>query len=225
MRRLNRNEYENTVHDLLGIDADLKEQLPPDGVADGFDNVGSALHTSSFLMEKYLEAADKALDLAIVNRPRPPAVKKRYFCKDQHAVKNASERVFRPVGDATVLFSSSGWQTVFLSQFYPSFDAQRGYYRFRISASAFQSGGKPVTFRVGSTTRGSQLSGKNGLVGYFDAPADKPAVVEFVEYIELRQTITILPYGLAGSNAVHTRGPTSGRGRGWRCSGWRWKGR
>ena len=69
LRRLNRVEYENTVRDLLGIDIELKELLPADGSADGFDNVGEALHTSSFLMEKYLEAADTALNVAIANRP------------------------------------------------------------------------------------------------------------------------------------------------------------
>ena len=60
------------------FDVELKEQLPEDGSADGFDNAGAAHHTSSFLMEKYLEAADKALNLAIANRPKPPpSIKKR----------------------------------------------------------------------------------------------------------------------------------------------------
>ncbi len=61
LRRLNRVEYENTVRDLLDVHVNLKEQLPQDGAAEGFDNVGAALHTSSFLMERYLEAADTAL--------------------------------------------------------------------------------------------------------------------------------------------------------------------
>jgi mono/diheme cytochrome c family protein len=52
LRRLNRVEYENSVRDLLGIHVNLKEQLPEDGSADGFDNAGAANHTSSFLMEK-----------------------------------------------------------------------------------------------------------------------------------------------------------------------------
>ena len=43
----------------------------------GFDNVGDALHLSSFQMEKYLEAADKALNLAIAVRPKPPPVIKK----------------------------------------------------------------------------------------------------------------------------------------------------
>ena len=52
VRRLNNVEYENTLHDLLGINAPLKELLPEDTSAHGFDNVGDALHTSSFLLEK-----------------------------------------------------------------------------------------------------------------------------------------------------------------------------
>src|SRR6516225_5627905 len=38
MRRLNRAEYANTVRDLLGVDIDLKDLLPQDAAANGFDN-------------------------------------------------------------------------------------------------------------------------------------------------------------------------------------------
>jgi hypothetical protein len=54
LRRLNRNEYQNTIRDLLGVDVNLKEQLPQDGAADGFDNVGPRCTSS---IEKYLDAA------------------------------------------------------------------------------------------------------------------------------------------------------------------------
>src|SRR5687767_8828707 len=46
LRRLNRAEYENTVRDLLGIEIDLQDLLPPDTSLHGFDNIGEALHTS-----------------------------------------------------------------------------------------------------------------------------------------------------------------------------------
>ena len=58
------------------------------------------------------------------------------------------------------------------------------------------------------------MSGKSGFVGYFDAPADKPTVFEFVEHIELRKTISILPYGLAGANVVHKEGADNWKGPG-----------
>jgi len=199
LRRLNRVEYENTVCDLLGIKVNLKQQLPQDGSADGFDNAGAAHHTSSFLMEKYLEAAETALNMAIANRPQPPPViDQRYSLKDQHGVKTTTENVYRFLKDGEVVcFCSSEWHNVYLYTFYPP-DA--GNYRFRISASGIQSADKPVTFRV--TASGTQLMGKTGLISYFDAPPDKPTVFEFVRYMEPRTTITMLPYGLAGANTV-----------------------
>ncbi len=199
LRRLNRIEYENTINDLLGINVNLKEQLPADGSADGFDNAGAAHHTSSFLMEKYLEAADTALEAAIANRPKPPPrVDKRYSMKDTHQVKSTTEDVYRFLDDGEVVcFCSSEWHNVGVTHFYPP-DA--GNYRFRISASGFQSGDKPVTFRV--TASGTPLTGTSGLVSYFDAPPDKPTVFEFVRYMEPRTTISMLPYGLAGANTV-----------------------
>ena len=61
VRRLNRTEYENTLHDLLGINTELKDLLPEDGQAEGFDSVADGLSISSVLMEKYLQASDAAL--------------------------------------------------------------------------------------------------------------------------------------------------------------------
>ncbi len=211
LRRLNRVEYENTVRDLLGIPINLREQLPEDGSADGFDNAGAANHTSSFLMEKYLEAADRALDMAIANRSKPPPlVKKHYSIKDGHSVRGSTENVYRFLDHGEVVcFCSSEWHSVGATEFWP---ADGGTYRFRVSASAFQSGGKPVTFRV--TTTGTRLTGKSGLVGYFDAPPGKPAVYEVVRYMEPHTTIVMLPYGLANAGAVHKVGGETWTGSG-----------
>ncbi|MBI1900269.1 MAG: DUF1592 domain-containing protein [Planctomycetia bacterium] len=67
-----------------------------------------------------------------------------------------------------------------------------------------QSGGKPVTYQVDAGLM--LMTGKMHLVSYFDAPADKPAVVEFVDELEARNTIRILPYGLASAQAVNKVG-------------------
>ncbi|MSR58515.1 MAG: DUF1592 domain-containing protein [Planctomycetaceae bacterium] len=203
LRRLNRGEYENTVRDLLGVEINLKDLLPPDTAASGFDNIGEALHTSSFLLERYLEAADTALNVAIANGPQPTAISKRYSLKETHQVKSTTERVFRhsPDDDRVVLFSSSLWQSVSLTPFYPP---DRGRYRFRIRASGIQSSGKPVTYRVDAGLM--LMTGKQHLVSYFDAPADSPGLVEFVDSLEARNTIRILPYGLAPAQTVDKTG-------------------
>ena len=197
LRRLNRTEYQNTVRDLLGVDVDLKELLPLDSSAGGFDNVGEALHISSFLMDRYLEAADKALNVAIANLPQPPLVKKRYSLKDERLVKTTTEKVYLDRDDSLVMFSSSPWNAITVGQFYPP---DRGRYRIRISAYGHQSVVKPVTYRVDA---GPMLMGtKNHLVSYFDAAADKPTVIEFVDHFEARNHIRISPYGLAGAQVV-----------------------
>jgi mono/diheme cytochrome c family protein len=61
-RRLTRFEYNNTIRDLMGVDLHLDELLPADGAGgEGFDTNGNALFISAISLEKYLQAADKAL--------------------------------------------------------------------------------------------------------------------------------------------------------------------
>src|SRR4051812_20224865 len=70
-RRLNRVEYERSVCDLLGVNIELRDLLPTDATGNGFDTSAEAHHLSSFLMDRYLEAADRALTVAIANTPQP----------------------------------------------------------------------------------------------------------------------------------------------------------
>jgi len=68
-RRLNRHEYENTLRDLLGIELNVANMFPADGAGgEGFDNDGSALFLSAIQMEKYLAAADLAIETALPAR-------------------------------------------------------------------------------------------------------------------------------------------------------------
>lgn len=82
-RRLNRAEYENTVRDLLGIEIKLASLFPADGSGgEGFDNHGDALFLSSIQIEKYLEAADLAIESVLPERKRGPlAGMARFFTR------------------------------------------------------------------------------------------------------------------------------------------------
>jgi hypothetical protein len=184
LRRLNRAEYENTVRDLLGVELDLKDLLPPDTSVNGFDNGAESLHVSSFLMEQYLEAADKVLDAAIVNGPKPWMIKKRFNIKDEKSVKPKGS-VYRHLEDSVAIFSSwvSANIQVTLWQFFSHF---RGNYRFRISAYAYQTD-KPVTFHMTAGTMKAVTEER--IVGYYDVPPGKPTVIEFTEKLEPRNTV------------------------------------
>ncbi len=64
-RRLNRNEYSNTINDLMGTRFNAALLFPPDDAGHGFDNVGDALGFSPLLMEKYLQAARTVVEEAV----------------------------------------------------------------------------------------------------------------------------------------------------------------
>ena len=66
LRRLNRQEYNNTMRDLTGLDLRLGDHFPADIAVDGFDNIGEGLTVSPYLMEQYIEAAEEWLDKAIL---------------------------------------------------------------------------------------------------------------------------------------------------------------
>jgi len=69
LRRLNRAEYNATIRDLVGVDFKPADDFPPDDSGYGFDNIGDVLSLPPVLLEKYLAAADRILDTAIVTEP------------------------------------------------------------------------------------------------------------------------------------------------------------
>ena len=65
LRRLNREEYRNTVRDLMGVDYDTELEFPPDDTGFGFDNIGDVLSVSPLLFEKFIGAAQSIVDEAV----------------------------------------------------------------------------------------------------------------------------------------------------------------
>src|ERR1044071_4683055 len=78
IRRLNRAEYNNTIRDLVGVDFQPADDFPADDSGYGFDNIGDVLSLPPILLEKYLAAAHKILDQAIVTDLKPKSPVKRF---------------------------------------------------------------------------------------------------------------------------------------------------
>lgn len=75
VRRLTVAQYRNTLRDLLGLEDDLTDVLPADGVSkDGFLNNGQTMELSPLLIEAYFDVAEKALGLCIVDEKSKPAI-------------------------------------------------------------------------------------------------------------------------------------------------------
>ncbi len=78
IRRLNRREYENTLHDLLGLPLPLRDLLPEDGTSDGFDTASAALTMSPVHVQRFKDAAKTALEATAVRGPRPETKVRRF---------------------------------------------------------------------------------------------------------------------------------------------------
>jgi len=192
MRRLNRAEYANTVRDLLGVEVDLTDLLPPDTSTSGFDNSAETLHTSSYLLRSYLDAADRVLNEAIANTPRPWQIKERFDIRKEKSVKPTGS-VYRHVDDGVAIFAS--WESANIRVTMWNFQSHfRGKYHFRISGYGYQSEGKPVNFHVTAGTLKEVTEER--LIDYFAFPADKPSSIEFTEQLEPENRIRIIADGL-----------------------------
>lgn len=135
LRRLNRHEYENTINDLLGIQVDLASLLPEDGRAQGFDTVGEALRVSDVQMQRYLEAADRALKVALHATGRPETRTNRFSLDaERNQVHFGKSWLKRPDG-AVVIFTSDAFPSTQI----PDYAAPvHGQYRVRITGYGYQ---------------------------------------------------------------------------------------
>ena len=144
IRRLNRAEYNNTVRDLVGVDFQPADDFPADDSGYGFDNIADVLSLPPLLLEKYLSAADKILDQAIVTEP----IKSRV----QHVAANLAQVGFNAKGDR-----GDGWvhlisleeDDVAVEQTVPAGDYLVRFYAFATKtegALVGQGSEKPLTF-------------------------------------------------------------------------------
>lgn len=199
LRRLNRTEYENTVHDLLGISLPLKHILPEDTPLHGFDTVAEGLRFSQLQIEKYLEAADAALDAAIVLTKKPVGINQRYSYKNEPGIRKnldtppgtlsdktnpkSGHRVMFRENEKEVIMFTTGDYLVGLKQCrLPG----PGMYRIRLSGNAVQSDGEPLTLMIYSNNYKNKR-----LLSYCELPADKPREFEFTTRLDGSEHIVI----------------------------------
>lgn len=67
VRRLNREEYNNTVRDLFGIAIRPADDFPSDDIGFGFDTIGDVLTIPPVLLERYIDAAETVARAAIAS--------------------------------------------------------------------------------------------------------------------------------------------------------------
>ncbi|QDT14634.1 DUF1592 domain-containing protein [Alienimonas californiensis] len=194
VRRMNRIEYEHTVHDLLGIDVPLAPLLPEDGQSQGFDNVAGGLGISAILMERYLEAADTAFDAAIRRiKPSPPATRRAVLMESKEnlaSVKGKKGGVIESHG-AFVDFTP-GWPPARVDEAHP---IEPGVYRCRVAVWPHEPG-LNRTLSVAVFTGPLFGPGDRYFQGMFDVTGTpgQPRIVEFETRMAEGDALHILPW-------------------------------
>lgn len=101
IRRLTVAQYRNTLRELLLLEDNIAEVLPPDAVSrDGFVNNQETLQLSPLLVEAYFDIADQALTRSVVDPKVKPVIQN--FRVDLGAGINA-----KPIPDSLILGADS----------------------------------------------------------------------------------------------------------------------
>lgn len=195
VRRLNRIEYETTLRDLLGGSFDVREMLPNDNIAAGFDNVSEVLDVSSVHLLRYQDAAEHALATVIPKNPQIPFKERR--TGKQIADKGPLGKQFKDLidtsvridGDTLILYVRPYDHLPILCAPVPF----AGRYRVRASVYAVNTDGKPLPMRC--RAQGQWDSGKND-IRVRDVPADKATVIEDVYELKSQQVVSFLGWSL-----------------------------
>ena len=173
LRRLTRTELQHTLNDLLSIDINLDEILPPENTASAFDTIAEKQGLSEIHVRAYLTAADAAIEQAIELRPKPKTKSRTFVYKKQKAVrshlekkdKNQEKVILKELDDAVVMFDTASYLFK-LDDFYVD---STGRYRITATASSYQSD-QPVTLTI---NEGHYEKGYKRVIGAFDlAPAE-----------------------------------------------------
>ncbi|HET6249793.1 MAG TPA: DUF1592 domain-containing protein [Tepidisphaeraceae bacterium] len=190
-RRLNRLEYQNTLHDLLAVDVEVRDLLPPDQQAGGFDNNGQALAVSTEQMQAYMEAAGRAVDAAIFVGKRPKTETVTINPADDAKGDIESGGLNVKDGRVVLYYSDKGDYSKVATRRHRT--PIRGRYRFRFAAAAVN-----TTALQSFTVTASDFSAigpTSSNLGYFDVGAE-PKTFEIEATIETKCAIQFFVFGL-----------------------------
>jgi len=198
-RRLNRLEYENTVHDLLGIHTPLQDLLPEDDLADGFSNSTGALSISPVHIQQYMAATDRALQDATVRHVRPETTTYRfsYTHEDEKPFHGHAHNKLQCNlrGEDLHFFLPTHIEVpAYLRQFEKITRQTPGQYQVKITTEARDTTeGEDLAYSVWVAAGGKRRE----LIGYFDAKCNQPTSIELTRYFQSGETIIVAPYRMA----------------------------
>jgi hypothetical protein len=221
-RRLSREEYANTIHDLFGFRPAVIRNLPGDGRVDGYDKVSAALPFSAASAEGYMKITEDVLSrmLAYI----PPQQQRSYRLWAGSSEQSKGHILELP--DGTMVSFNTDMTSGPLrlknadgSLGHAAGAALPGIHKLRISVYAYQSD-EPLAFGIyaGHTGAYPQLV---DLVKVLEAPPGKPTVIETEIYLRthldndvapVADSFRLVPFGIGvqvpkNTQASECKGP------------------
>jgi mono/diheme cytochrome c family protein len=194
--RLSRQEYENTVYDLLGVryDAAKPGELTADPLWHGFERIGSMLSLSPSHIERYYKAAETVLARAFPEQPVEPR-KIRKTAADIRYKGGKTQQEYldrfgikRPL--RALIFPGRGLTALQPHWFGRTGPEHSGLYRLRMQVSGIRpAGGQPAHMRIGQKT--GEGTNEGLLERDILAPEDAPEIVEFEVFLEMPTRLNI----------------------------------
>ena len=186
MRRLTRYEYRNTMRDLLGVDRDFANDLPPEPMSpQGFLNDAATLEMSPTQIEAYLAAARTAMGIAIVSGEKPEIHR---YVHTNTVTANLPKRKFaghEPVNPEFAIDVKK----------YP----RRGPFRLKLTARAAipkDAGFPRIRISLGHVPGIIHVPHK--LIGEVELRSDQPKSFEFTGWMEDYPQAGDVPFGNSG---------------------------
>ena len=191
LRRLNRQEYENTLNDLMGTNLRLGSHLPEDGRSHEFDNVGESLNLSMEHLKQYIHAAGLVFDQVVKQVDYPLLYKKKEIFFQEQTLNAHVGKQWKKLEDGAVVFFYGGsYPTGLLKE---SRVRKSGLYRFRITGYAYQSK-DPITCIL--TTESYAPGSKKEIVAAPEFVPSKPTTFEMKVWLDDGYMIKFDPQGI-----------------------------
>ena len=188
LRRLNRREYQNTLNELLGVKVNVIDSLPEDGRAHGFDNIGEALSISGIQMQRYMEAAELALNVALNQETKPESTLQSATLESDRNKEQIGKQWLKREDGAIVVFNNGGFPSTVI----PNLRAkQAGTYKLRVKGYGYQIE-EPVVFAL-ITGSFNFRNADNVTHSFHELPVDQSSTVEITLHLDQGKGIWISP--------------------------------
>jgi hypothetical protein len=130
------------------------------------------------------------------------------FLDDENLLKQLGDKTVLKRDDGVVMFSSGYMPTALRKFRAPS----EGRYRVRVSCYSYQATKPVVMVAIGGDVIAGR--GETHTIGFFDAPPDKPTVIEFTDRMARNETFKVMPFRLEGGERARGTGPAKYTGPG-----------